>query len=59
MGTSSLRSRRVKGRGWGRRKRIRGKMEEWWGEGEKRNACFKDPNWFISAVVEGRKILIG
>jgi len=63
MGTSSLRSRRVKGRGWGRRKRIRGKTEEWWGRGVggrgKRNACYKDPNWFISAVVEGRKILIG
>ena len=33
MGTSSLRSRRIKGRGWGRRKRIWGKTEEWWGGG--------------------------
>ena len=26
--------------------------------GEK-NACYKDPYWFISAVAGGRKILIG
>ena len=52
----SLRSRRIKGRGWGRRKI--GKKVEWGGEGE-RNACYKGPYWFISAVAGGRKILIG
>ena len=28
------------------------------GEGE-RNACYRGPYWFISAVAGGRKILIG
>ena len=39
----------------------RQKKVEWGGggwEGE-RNACYKGPYWFISAVAGGRKILIG
>ena len=61
----SLRSRRIKGRGWGRRKRIREKRNGGvvvgggGGGAGGRNACHKDPYWFIFAVVDGRKILIG
>ena len=34
--------------------------KKWQGEGRvKRNACYKDPYWFISAVAGSCKILIG
>jgi len=53
----SLLSRCIKGRGWGR-KRIWEK--KWSGRGEgKRKACYKDPYWFIPAVVGSHNILIG
>ena len=35
------------------------KTEEWWWGRAKMTACYKDPYWFISAVVDGHKILIG
>ena len=57
-GGSSLRSRRIKGRGWGGGREFGGKKRRREGKG-KGNACYKDPCWFISAVVGGRKILIG
>ena len=55
----SLRSRRIKGREWGGERRIREKNRGEGGGRGKRNACYKDPYWFISAVADGRKILIG
>ena len=45
------------GRGGGRE--FGQKTEDQGGGRGGKNACYKDPYWFISAVAGGRKILIG
>jgi len=48
-----------KGEWVGEKKENSGKHRELVGGREKRNACYKDPYWFISVVADSLKILIG